>query len=486
MRWGSVLLTPGASGSGALPSASGQVAGALARPLGAAARRRVGDDVRGWLAWNHGLTGWRPQTSAVDAVPFVALYARGMLRGCMGSSDGEPGQRLARAFLSASTDVRFGGVRAADRATLTADVSFMRSPRLVDESTLLSDLELGTHGIGLLRDDGGPVFLLPTVARDSRLDARGMLGALHRKAGPAPGSLFLFDADTVVVRRDRPTRTSRALSPRAAAVAWLTSLMRPDGSILFAIDARTGASSDVGAMHHARGASVVHALATAGGRPKLLARARERLVVDIRSALEGHAVPGWPKSPAEVAGTLAHAVRAGIPLREETLAYVALHQEAIARVPWHAAQTVAALGLEAPPVLWTACEQSLAKTPWAPWTVLAMKARGVPVPAAREAVGGLVNAVRSSPPYVGGVMGAAIPEVAITALTVEALLAYPSVKGAREAAARARAFLMRHQLLRDTTPACFDPSTTEGAFVAAPAATLLRGDVTAHALLAME
>ncbi len=460
------------------------IAGALAGPLDARARRAVTDDVRAWLGWQESLGGWRAPRSAVDAIPFVALYAQGELRGCMGSAEGEPGARLARAFLSSLADVRFGGVRPADRASLVAEVRFLRGPRLVDEARAVAELELGTHGVGLARPEGLPVLLLPSVARDSRLDARGMLDALHRKAGPAPGALFLFDTEAVVVRREAGPASTRPGKPRDLAAAWLASLVRRHGTVAFAIDARTGAAMDVGKMHHARSASVIHALAAHGRYGKKVAQSRARLAAEVRAALEGRDVEGWPTDPAEVAGTLALALRAGVDLREVACGYVRDQEAAIARAPWHAGQVVAALGISAPAGIWAACVADLVLHPWAPWTVLGFRARGEPASNAAKAVAGLVAAVRAAAPYRGAVVAAREAEVAITALTVEALLAYPELSGVSEAVDRARGFLASQQLLRTTTPAPFVTGGTEGAYVASPTSSLLRGDVTAHALLA--
>ncbi len=462
-----------------------RVDGALSRPLTARARAAVAQDVRGWLRWQEVLSGFRPAKSAVDATPFVALYAHGELRGCFGSSEGGPGDRLARAFLNAAHDVRFGGVRPAERAALAAEVSYMRAPRFLDEGRAVGELELGTHGLGVLPEGpkASPVILLPDVARDSRLDARGMLEALHRKAGPIRGAVFLFEVDAVVVRRTEARRTR--MGPADAAAAWLSSLVRPHGAVRFAIDARTGAVADVGRMHHGRGASVIHALAAHGGYKAQVARGRARLAAEIRAALAGRPVDGWPDDAAEVAGTLALAVRAGVRVKDELSAYARTHEARVAAAPWHAGQVVAALGVAAPPALWRACLDDLERQPWAPWTVLGLRARGEPAAACMRAVTGLVVAVRDEAPYRGAVFVTKLPEVAITALTVEALLAYPEVEGARDAVERARDFLRRQQLLGPAVPAVLRGGETEGAFVAAPTATLLRGDVTAHALLAI-
>jgi hypothetical protein len=257
------------------------------------------------------------------------------------------------------------------------------------------------------------------------------------------------------------------------------------GAVTFARDARTGAAIDVGKMHHARGAAVLQALAMHGGHKAAVARGRARMAVEIRHALAGKEVDGWPTEAAEVAGTLAHAVRAGVPVRDEGIAYVNEHAAAIAQVAWHAGQVVAAFGRAAPPALWDACLRDLEHQPWAPWTVLGFSARGEPAARAEKAVSGLVATVRAKPPHDGAIVMTKTAEVAITALTVEALLAYPAAPGAREAIRLARAFLAKQQLLRSTTPASFVTTESEGAFVATPTSTLLRGDVTAHALLAM-
>jgi AMMECR1 domain-containing protein len=461
------------------------VDGALTRPLLPRERDAVRRDVRGWLHFQETLRGFRPQRSRVDATAFVALYANGTLRGCVGSTEGGADQALARAFLSAAHDARFGGVREADRRDLAAEVTFMRAPRLVGEASVSEELELGTHGLGLLRPGSFPVFLLPDVARDSRLDAAGMLEALRRKAGPdaQAGALFMFEAESVVVRRDDEAVTPG--SPVDAAALWLASLVRRHGAVSFAVDARTGAVTDVGRMHHGRAASVLHALAAHGGHRALVARGRARLADEVRAALAGRVVDGWPETAPEVAGTLALAVRAGVPLRAELEAFVRERAEEVMRVPWHAAQVVAALGPAAPLALWDACLADLAKQPWAPWTVLAGHARGAPLDRVASAVAGLVDAIRVSPPYAGAVFVTRVAEVAITALTVEGLLAYPDAPGAKDAIRRARAFLAGQQLLGAAIPAGLSPTASEGAFVAAPASTLLRGDVTAHALMAL-
>jgi AMMECR1 domain-containing protein len=456
------------------------VKGSLPRPLPAATRQAIASDVRSWLRWQDNLTTWRKQQSAVNAIPFVALYANGQLRGCMGSGEGAEDESLARAFLAALGDTRFGGVRRADRPCLVAEVSFMCRPRMIPDAEVVSELEVGTHGVGLAREDGLPVFLLPGVARDGGLDAQGMLEALRRKAGPATGSLFLFETETIVVRpREIP---GKSRSARGAAAEWLSSLITGDGALTFSVDARTGTSTPIGRMQHGRAATVIQALAEHGGYATLVARARAKLRRDIERALQGKAVPGWPSHPAEVAGTLALASRAGVGA-EACLAYATAQQAAIAQVPWHAAQVVTALGARAPRALWDACVRDLERQPWAPWTVLAHHARGDAAGTAAP-IQGLVAAIRLAGPHRGAVIAARQPEVAITALTVEALSCYRRARGAGDAIRRAHGFLLAQQLNAPQIPAPF-VAAAAGAFLATPTSSLLRGDVTAHALMAL-
>jgi hypothetical protein len=259
--------------------------------------------------------------------------------------------------------------------------------------------------------------------------------------------------------------------------------VRPDGSVAFARDARTGESADVGKMHHARAANVVQALAAHGGYERKVARARAKLLLDAKAALEGHDVPAWPTHPAEIAGTLALMLRAGVAVRAETLAYATAHEALLCGIVWHAGQVAAALGRDTPRALWDACVRDLDRQPWAPWTVLALHARRE---SAARAVLGLVAAVRAGPPYEGAVVLSKVPEVALTAITAEGLALYPDLRGARDALRRARAFVLRQQLTAETTPGPYVTEGTEGAFLATPVSSVLRGDVTAHALLALE
>jgi hypothetical protein len=232
-------------------------------------------------------------------------------------------------------------------------------------------------------------------------------------------------------------------------------------------------------MRHGRAAVAAAALA-ACGRHAEAGRALAWIAAEIAAALSGRAVAGWPHDPARQAGTLALAVIAGAPLAGE-LAALAQRAE-LAREPWHAAQVVCALGPRAPAPLWRACLAALEHRPWAPWTVLA--ARALSDGAARERGDrALIESLRATAPHLGGCAATAVPEIALTAITVEAL------RGSRGAAARAavrrgRAFLARWQHLPGRIPAALSPDACAGAFPASPVAALLRVDVTAHALLA--
>jgi hypothetical protein len=422
---------------------------------------------------------------APDATPFVSLYAEGSLRGCYGSHEGAAPERLVRAFLQAQADERFGGVSAAHRGALVAQVSYPHGARLLNPEVAEDEIEPGTHGVALVRDRAPSVLLLPHVARDGRIGARELLHGLGRKAGLAPdahrdGALYLFETEDVVARDPGvPARDDG--DPEDLAAAWLASLVARDGRVTFAIDPRARQRVATGAMHHGRAAVVVQALAAAGRRPALVARARRRLAEDIRAALGGASIEGWPSDPAMVAGTLALAVLAGVPVARELASFAASHE--LGRAPWHAAQVVAALGPEAPAELWASCVADLEHRPWAPWTLIAADARSDRAVRARVARA-VAGAIRPAAPHRGGAAGTPIPEIALTALAVEALARHPT-SWARAAAARGREFLASMQLVDRRIYGALDPALARGAFPASPVVDLLRGDVTGHALLAM-
>ena len=181
---------------------------------------------------------------------------------------------------------------------------------------------------------------------------------------------------------------------------------------------------------------------------------------------------------------LALALLGGVDVRAETVAYVEQHTAAIEAAPWHAAQVVAALGKDAPLTLWSACTRDLARQAWAPWTILGAHARRDKQAMARM-LPALIASIRGASPHRGAVAATGVAEVAITALTLEALRVFKPTRATRSAIAAAEAFLLRCQLRSSTLPGLFTTLGTEGAFTASPTSSLLRCDVTAHALLAL-
>jgi AMMECR1 domain-containing protein len=454
----------------------------LAKPLTARERSALERDLRALLSWQRDLARWPRIEDAPDAVPFVSLYARGRLVGCMGSDEGAPSERLARAFLRALSDTRFGSTRPADREVLTAEVSYMVDAWALDREDAEAQLEPGVHGVGVLRDDGAPVILLPEVACERRLDVPGMLGVLARKAGltAVPPRLFAFATTRAVGRMNAPRVT--AGSPADEAATWLACRVAADGAMTFAVDARAGDDARVGAMFHGRVAVALRALERHGGHPRAASRARRRLERDVAGALAGRRVEGWPEHPAAIAGTLALVALSGVDVRAPLLA-MARARPQIADVPWHAAQVVAALGTAAPSSLWAACLRDLEAKPWAPWTAIAARARDEPATLERT-LPTLVASVREDEPNRGGADVTKIPELALTAIALEAI-APARTKEARAALARGRAFLRRWQVRADGVPARFEPRLAAGAFPASPVAELFRVDVTGHALMAL-
>jgi len=154
------------------------------------------------------------------------------------------------------------------------------------------------------------------------------------------------------------------------------------------------------------------------------------------------------------------------------------------RSAWHAAQVAAALGREAPDTLWQACVAHLGATPWAPWTLLAARARG-DAAVVEATAGPVVSSLRESAPHEGGCGVAEVPETAVTALAVEALQGLPGGDVGR-ATKRGRSFLRARQLLPGAIPGELDPDISAGAFVASPVVVdLLRCDVAGHAFSAL-
>ena len=464
------------------------------RPLATAERRGLSRLLHDLLRFQRDLAPFRLPRLTFRGTAFVSVYAHGRLRGCHGSDEGEASERVGRAFLRAVHDTRFGGVRGDERESLVAQVSYARRAHLLNPETAADDIEAGTHGVALVRDRKPAVLLLPHVARDEHLGPEGLLDALARKSAmarhdlSAAGALYRFETQDVVVRPIDSLRSggrdARRLSSSGrlrAAGAWLASLVDSAGRVTFAVDPRSGSRVAVGEMHHGRIAIVVQALAALGDHPELVARARRRLVRDIRAALRGGSVEGWPSDPERVAGSLALAILAGLPLHGELAAFVA---ERPARLTsWHAAQVVAALGSRAPGDLWTLCVADLDRNPFAPWTLVAADALGEPSVRARTARS-IADALRLHAPHQGGADLTSPPETALTALALEALARHPAAF-ARAAIDRGLAFLARSQLVGDRIYGGLDPASASGAFPASPVHDALRCDIVAHAVLAM-
>jgi AMMECR1 domain-containing protein len=448
---------------------------ALPRPLDRAARARLAERLRELLAFQRTLTRWPRAFAAPDATAFVSIYENGALRGCFASNDGAPHDRLRRAFLLAAHDGRFGGLAGGGHEDAIAVLSYPHAVQRLDPARALDRVELATHGLLYVKEDGAPVMLLPQVARDGRLDVAAFVDALRRKAGVDrldAGRLFAFetcDVSSAPVARRSP-------SAERAAIDFLERLVGDDGRVTFSVDPRTGARHAIGPMHHGRVSVVVRALEAGGARPEIARRARRRLERDVERALGGRAVEGWPDRPDVVAGTLALCALAAVPVKD-ALARLAV-DPAVARSPWHAAQVIAALGGAAPRSLFAACVADLDARPWAPWTLLASRAIGAS-DVRRRCRATVLASIRSSRPYRGGVVLRSVPEIALTALAIEAVA---GEKGSAAAIARARDLLRRAQILSPRGPVTSD---AVGAFPLTPTDDTLRCDVTAHAVLAL-
>ncbi len=462
----------------------------LKRPVPPRTALALQKHLQALLRWQADLRRWplpAPRQAFPDATPFVSLHsARGTL-GCMGSHEGEPRERVARAFLLALHDARFPMVTPAERGELTCELSYAHSPVRVGLLDFAARYEAGKHGVCAVHASGKRAVLFPSVAYDGVRSAAHMLEALARKGGAEllpTSALYLFGASHVVVRSRRDVVPPDDDDTRDMAAAWLAGSIMDDGAVVFSVDARTAVGTLSGASQHARAAVVVKALLRHGTFVEAALRARARLTRDIREGLRGKAVAGFPSAPPEVAGMLALACWSGAPLERELLA--AAKTESLAGVPWYAAQVVLALRESAPSVLWEACVADLAKTPWAPWTAMAAHALEQ-YAIYNQCATTLAKGLRDSAPYQGAFAptAGAVPEVALTAIAVEALALRPRHPSFRAARDRGRAFLRRTQLTSAQTPACVDPRTARGAFPITPSLMMLRADVTAHALLAL-
>lgn len=442
-------------------------------------RARLGASLRAVIAWHETLERWpAPVTGAPDATAFASVYVGGALRGCFGVDEGSRGERVARALLRALHDGRFGGVSSGEHAAAVAMLSYAHSIAPLEVAGAGDVVEAGRHGLLFVHGDGRATILLPQVARDLRVGARGLLDALAHKAGVSAldgGRLFTFETFDVSSRTP-----CRARAPRAAGALFLGRLVGEDGHVDFAMDPRTGARQRTGEMQHGRAAIVVRALA-ASGRKTSAARGRRRLERDVEEALRGRPPEGWPSDPDVVLGTLALAIAAGIDVRDELVTHA--ERASPSPSPWHAAQAVVALGARAPGRLYERCVADLDARPWAPWTALAAQTLGDVATAARCGEV-LVRSVRGRPPYEGGVGFRDVPELALTALVMEALA---GTRGARSkrAASLALGFLSAWQIAPSAPRGPVDPACASGGFPLSPVVDTLRGDVTAHALLAM-
>ena len=460
--------------------------------MDARTRAALQSALKSLCTWQQRLRGWPALTATLpDATPFVSLYAGGRLRGCMGSDEGSRGgERVARAFLLALHDARGATPRGAERASLAARVSYIVSPRRIAVADAPNAIEPGTHGIAWAPNEGAASVLLPFVARDGGLDARGLLAALTRKARLADdtlrddrGTLFLFASDDVVFTPAGAIRDPAGTAAERGA-RWLARLVDARGAMAYAIDPVTGARIERGGAYHARVAVAIEALGRIGGHPSALARARGALAREIERALRGRdAVASWPAHPAQIAGSLALAMRAGVFEGAVVREFATAQHDAIASSAWHAAQVVGVLGNEAPRALWDACVADLARRPWAPWTAMAAQRMNDAATLERSARA-LIESLRREGPHRGGATVTAVPEIALTAVAVEALAPLRS-REARAACTRGRAFLERWQLDAARLTPALNPDAVLGAFPASPVRDVLRCDLTGHAVLAL-
>jgi hypothetical protein len=308
------------------------------------------------------------------------------------------------------------------------------------------------------------------------LDALGLSGTAVWEARDRfaprsfPGAAPFVLHDVV---RDNGTTDAASLG-----ATWLERAVGSDGSVRFSVDPLTEAECSVGLMHHGRAAVALAAL-RARDRKTVADRLADRLARDVRSALGGAPVEGWPDQPALIAGTVALACLAGCDLRDE-LSHLARTIDFQGNA-WHAAQVVTALGADAPEHLYRICVHDLDVSPWAPWTARAAAVMG-DVAVRTRAVRGLVFSLAGLDAS-GCSVQLPAPAIAQVAATVEGLAGEDSEE-AQQARLAARAYLVRWQF-SERPPPGIDPDRYRGGFPLSPDEWLLRTDVTAHAVLAL-
>ncbi len=460
--------------------------GALAHPLGDESRAALHDTLVALLSWQRSLRRFPRAGAAPNATPIVSLYSQGRLCGCSASTEGRPRERVMRAFLHALGDLRFGGIEHGARGAAVAQIAYPIRLRRVSLDAAPRVVAPGAHGLALSDEQGLPTLLLPDVAREGSLDAEGLLCAMEHKAGRSreswrSGGLLMFETDRVIARLARGRARPAGMDPVEAGVRWLSARVASDGAVSFGLDPRAERDEPSGPMLHGRAAVVAQALATHASGSSAARRARRWLDGRIQKALSGVSIDGWPTEAPLVAGTLALARLAGLAV-DTPLRQLAQRRD-VAAVPWHAGQVACALGRQAPDSLWRACVRSLDQDPRAPWIAMAASRREDWSVLERVATA-LAASVREHGPHRGGVGTGPVPELALTAITVEAL-APARAEPVRRARRMAREFLHQSQLLTDAPPETRDEGRVRGAFPLTPVHGFLRCDVTAHAVLGM-
>jgi AMMECR1 domain-containing protein len=417
------------------------------------------------------------EPTTLPATPFVSIYERGRLIGCVGHA------RLREALRVARVDPRFGGARGEEKEH-TIQVSFLARPRVMAAHEALAALEVSRHGLVALDAGRAGAVLLPCVARDGMLGPRGMLDALANKAGKKDRTelerVALVESERFVFRA-AASSVRPARSRIDGAARWLAQRVGADGAIDHGVDARSGRTHRTGPFHLGRAAVVVRALAAHGGHARATQRARAWLTEALHAALAGDG-DGLPRAPAERAGSLALAVLSDLPFRDDLAALARASAALLAAAPWHAAQVASALGRESPAAVVRAALAPIDAGVWAPWSALAADALG-DRDRARRARDRIAASIATGAPHAGGAQTAEVPEAALTALSVEALALSAAH---RSDALRALAFV-RGLAFHDEAdvPAPLDPALALGAVPLAPHADFLRSDVTGHAVLAL-
>ena len=425
------------------------------------------------------------------ATPIVAVYDARRAARLRAVARGGPAASGSRARFSAAT-------RSVARRDARGQVFYPRDVRwLRDPDATSRSAPKASHSSGAASP---PVLLMPQVARDHGVDARGLLALLAAKAGlgrpmrsrTARGSprgrsirvVARADEIEAVSARAAAAAGARATTRRRGSRAWSTRAARSRSRSMRAPRAPAEPASCGTRAARSRSRRSRHTAAT-----RAPSRARAAGSAASSSARSrGQRVEAGPRIAPRSIGTVALACLAGVPRARRLASCVArplARARPVARVAVACRRrSRAALGRDTPRELWAWCVDGISRAhPFAPYTALAARAmrRRARLPPRNRR--GRQRSSAAPPPHRGGASATALPETALTAVAAQRSPAHARTAARTPTRSRSCA---RASSSRARIPAALDPALALGGFAATPVDDMLRADITGHALLALE